>query len=175
MFGLFGSSDSKIKVIDKVWVSQAAKWRACASMLQLNSTCFFITWFEETKHNLVTILGKDECVQLADKIDFDRLQDKMIVFAEHYPLSQKEQALFKTLNLKKVPVTSSLDEPLFMHFGGEKTIEIMKSLGMKEDEVIGHSFITSAIRNAQQKLEKKVKVEKQASSAQEWFTLNLGS
>lgn len=99
----------------------------------------------------------------------------MVVFAEHYPLLQKEQALFKTLSLKEIPVMSSLDEPLFKYFGGEKLIETIKKLGMKDDEVIGHSFITSAIRNAQQKLEKKVRVEKPASTAEEWFALNVGT
>jgi hypothetical protein len=110
---------------------------------------------------------------LADKIDFERLKEKLVVFAEHYPLPQKEQALFKTLDLKEIPVLSSLDEPLFMHFGGESLTDMMKKLGMKEDEVIGHAMITSSIRNAQQKLEKKVRIEKLTNSAGEWFALNL--
>ncbi|HEU5292145.1 MAG TPA: hypothetical protein VFU05_15955, partial [Cyclobacteriaceae bacterium] len=83
------------------------------------------------------------------------------------------QELFTNLNLKEIPVTSSLDEPLFQHFGGEKLIDTMKKLGMKEDEVIGHSFVTSAIRNAQKKLEKKVRIEKTANGAEEWFRLNV--
>ena len=97
----------------------------------------------------------------------------MVVFAEHYPLPKKEQELFKTLNLKEIPIMSSLDEPLFKHFGGERLIDTIKKLGMNEDEVIGHSFITSAIRNAQEKLGKKVRMEKAASSAEEWFKANI--
>ena len=173
MFGLFGSSGSKIKVVDKVWMSKDAKWRACVSMLQLNPACVFIAWFEETRNELAQILGKDECVQLAEKIDLANLNNKMIVFAEHYPLPQKEQTLFKSLHLKEAPVTSSLDEPLFMKFGGEKTIDLMKKLGMKEDEVIGHSMVTASIRRAQEKLAKKVKIEKLATSSKEWFAINV--
>ncbi|HEY3429137.1 MAG TPA: hypothetical protein VGK39_00585 [Cyclobacteriaceae bacterium] len=173
MFGLFGGSDSKVKIIDKVWMSKDAKWRACASMLELNPTCVFIAWFEETRNELAQVLGKEESVQLAEKIDYANLKDKMVVFAEHYPLPQREQALFKSLNLKEVPIASSLDEPLFMKFGGERTIEIMKNIGMKEDEVIGHSMITTSIRRAQEKLERNVKIEKLAVSSKEWFVLNI--
>jgi hypothetical protein len=172
MFGLFGNSDSKIKVIDKVWMSKEVKWKACASMLQVNPDCVFIAWFEDTYQQLSRELGGDGHVQLAAKIDFEKLRGKMVVFAEHYPLPQIERELFKNLNLKEIPVTSSLDEPFFRYFGGEKLIDTIRKLGMKEDEVIGHSFITSAIRNAQQKLEKKVRIEKAANSAEEWFALN---
>jgi hypothetical protein len=175
MFGLFGKSEPKINVIDKVWMTKEAKWRACAAMMEVNPPCIFVAWFEGTKKELVQVLGSDEKILLADKLDFEKLMDKMVVFAEHYPLPQREQTLFKNLNLKEIPVTSSLDEPLFMHFGGEKLIDIIRKLGMKEDEVIGHAFITSAIQNAQRKLEKNVRIEKQANSAQEWFALNVQS
>lgn len=100
-------------------------------------------------------------------------QDKMVVFAEHHPLAKKEIALFTLLTLKEAPVLSSLDEPLFMRFGGEKTIELMKKMGMNQNEVIGSGMITSAIRNAQKKIEKQVVAEREAHSQQEWFTLNL--
>jgi len=173
MFNLFGSSDPKINVIDKVWMSKEAKWKACASMLQLNPDCIFIAWFQDTRKELTQILGRDDCVLMAEGIDSKLLKDKMVVFAEHYPLPQKEQAFFKMLNLKEIPVISSLDEPMFMHFGGERTIDLMKKLGMNEDEVIGHAMISSSIRNAQQKMEKKVKIEKLAKSANEWFALNV--
>lgn len=173
MFGLFGGSGSKIKVIDKVWMTTEAKWKACAQMLQVNPDCVFIAWFEETRNDLVQFLGKEVSVQQADKVDVAGLKNKMVVFAEHYPLSQKEQTLFKQLNLKEIPITSSLDEPLFMKFGGEKLIHLMQQLGMKEDEVIGHAMITTSIKRAQEKLERQVRMEKSANSAKEWFEFNL--
>jgi len=39
-----------------------------------------------------------------------------------------------------------------MLFGGEGTIDVMKNLGLTEDEVIGHSMVTRSIRNAQDKI-----------------------
>jgi hypothetical protein len=171
MFNLFGSAP-KINVIDKVWISKEAKWKACVSMAQLNPSCVFITWFEGTAKELEGILGGSQRILLAEQVDVLKIMDKMVVFAEHYPLPKREEILFQALKLKEIPVVSSLDEPLFMKFSGERTIELMRKLGMNEDEPIGHSMITASIRNAQRKLEKKVITERKATSAEEWFALN---
>lgn len=97
----------------------------------------------------------------------------MLVFAEHYPLVHVEQSLYQRLGLKEVPVLFSLDEPFFAKFGGEKTIELMQKLGLKEDEVVAHTMVSKSIRRAQEKIGEKVKVERSASSQEEWFSLNL--
>lgn len=176
MFGplkaLFKSVEPEIKVIDKVWLSADAKFKACAAMAAANLNCVFICWFPETLTTLKGFLNEQNLLP-ANQASSASLQDRMIVFAEHHPLLRKETELFKLLTLKEAPVLSSLDEPLFMRFGGERTIEVVQKLGMKEDEVIGSSFITRAVRNAQQKIDQQVKVEREASSQQEWFNINL--
>ena len=169
---LFKSREPEVKVIDKVWMSADAKFNACAAMAHANPNCVFICWFPETHAALKKFLNESNLV-LARQAASMSFQDKMLVFAEHHPLSSKESALFKSLNLKEAPVLSSLDEPLFMRFGGERTLELMKKLGMKEDEVVGSNLITKALRNAQQKIEKQVLVEREANSQHEWFALNL--
>jgi preprotein translocase subunit SecA len=70
-------------------------------------------------------------------------------------------------------VLSSLDEPLFQKFGGEKMIELMKQLGIKEDEVIGHSMTTKSIHRAQEKIAKHTQGDAGASSQEEWFSINM--
>ncbi len=176
MFGplkaLFKSGEPGIKIIDKVWMSAEAKFRACAAMASLNSSCIFIVWFEETHKTLSAIAG-EERILLAQKAENHMLSGKMIVFAEHHPLVRREMTLFSSLQLKEVPVLSSLDEPFFMRFGGERTLELLKKLGMNEDEVVGSGLITKSIRNAQQKIDKQVTVEREAHSQQEWLALNL--
>lgn len=178
MFGplkaLFKSDDSGVRIFDKVWMTEEARFRACAALATANQNCVFICWFQETHDKLKRFLNAENLV-LASHAASLPLQNKMIVFAEHHPLSKKELALFKLLNLKEAPVLSSLDEPLFMRFGGERTAELIRKLGMNEDEVIGSSFVTKAIHNAQQKIEKQVVVEREASSQQEWLALNLPS
>lgn len=178
MFGplkaLFKSSDSGVRIFDKVWMSEDAKVKACVALAAANRNCVFICWFQATYDKLKNYLN-EESLLLASHASSASFQDKMIVFAEHHPLSRKELALFKSLNLKEAPVLSSLDEPFFMRFGGERTLELMKRLGMQEGEVIGSGMITKAIHNAQQKIEKQVSVEREAQSQQEWLTLNLPS
>ena len=99
----------------------------------------------------------------------------MVVFAEHYPLASVEQDLYARLQLKEVPVLSCLEEPLFMLFGGERTTEIMKNMGLADDEVIGHSMVTKAISRAQDKIVQRVGAgtDYPATSAKEWLTVNL--
>ena len=175
MFGLFKKSDG-IAVIDKVWMSKQAKWKACSAMMVLNPPSLFVAWFEETADELsryLSLPSDKKTLMLASDLTSDTIQNRMVMFVEHYPLSSVEQNLFKRLNLKEVPVLLSLDEPFFQKFGGEKTVELMKKLGVKEDEVLGHAMIGKSIRNAQEKIASKVKSEKKAPSQEEWMKLNV--
>lgn len=169
---LFKSQASGAKIIDKVWMSADAKFNACKAMAEANPACVFICWFQATYNQLKGFLSEENLL-LASQAASLSAPDRMIVFAEHHPLLRRETELFKLLNLKEVPVLSSLDEPLFGRFGGDKTIELMKKLGMKEDEVVGSNLITKALRNAQQKIEKQVVAEQEARSQYEWFDLHL--
>jgi hypothetical protein len=174
MFNLFKKSDS-VKVIDKVWMSKQAKWKACSELLALNPASLFVAWFEETAKELTDYLvSQQRAVLLAANLSADIMQNRMVMFVEHYPLPDVEQELFKRLNLKEIPVLLSLDEPFFQKFGGDKTIELMKKLGVKEDEVIGNSMVGKSIRSAQEKIAAKVRSEKKAQSQQEWMEVNVG-
>ena len=176
MFSLFKKSDG-VKIIDKVWMSKQAKWKACSQMLVLNPSSLFVAWFEETAQELNIYLGLSsdkKTLMLASNLTADVLQDRMVMFVEHYPLPAVEQDLFKKLNLRDVPVLLALDEPFFHKFAGEKTIELMKKLGVKEDEVLGHTMIGRSIRGVQEKIAAKVKAEKKAQSQGEWMRVNVG-
>jgi hypothetical protein len=176
MFGLFKKSIQDVAVADKVWKSYAAKMAACKEMLGINPDMLLVVWFPDSLsvmlRNLMLPSGQRNLV-LAKDVCAHTIHGRMIVFAEHYPIPETERHLFKQLGLKEVPVLSSLDEPLFSYFGGEKLIDTMEKLGMHEHEVIAHSFVTRAIANAQRKIGEKVKIEDQADSQQEWFRKNL--
>lgn len=172
MFGLFRKDDS-VKVIDRVWLSTPAKWIACAAMLKANPKCLFIAWFEDTSTQLKSLLGNEAPVFLATEVNYSHVNGRLLVMVEHYPLEQTEQDFFKRLHLQEVPVLSALDELFFRQFGGERTIELMKKLGMGEDEILGHGMISSSIRRAQQKISRSVKVEQKAPSQEKWFALNF--
>ena len=173
MFNLFKKSSKGIKVIDKVWLSTQAKWNACVQMVKLDPSLLLVAWFEETFRDLQNNPVLSQNVIKAETISYDKAVGRMVVFTEHYPLASKEQDLFTKLQLKEAPVLSALDEPIFMTFGGERTIEIMKRLGVGDEEIIGHSMVTNSIRRAQDRIGEKSGSDYPAQSSKEWFTLNL--
>lgn len=173
MFNLFGKSSKGPKVIDKVWLSKQGKLNACAQMVKIDPSVLLVSWFEETFREMESQPGLAQNIIKAEQVSYDKAVGRMVVFAEHYPLTSVEQDLFSKLQLKEVPVLSSLEEPLFTAFGGERIIEAMKNLGLSEDEVIGHSMVTRSIRNAQEKIAESSGTDYPATSAKEWFTLNL--
>jgi preprotein translocase subunit SecA len=83
-----------------------------------------------------------------------------------------ESELFSGWQSSEITVVSSLEEPWIAQFGAESIRGLMQKMGMKEDEVLSHSMITSAIQNAQKKLDKSVTSEMKANSMEEWFRLN---
>lgn len=175
MFGFFKNNTPSVIINDKIWLSTSAKWRACRNMLAVNPAITFVAWFKETQTELINAIDSSysDKVILAESLQVSTPAQQLLIFVEHYPLSKIEQNLFLQLNLEEVPVLSSLDEPLFMTFGGERTVKLMKELGMKDEEVIGHSMITKSISRAQAKIAKSVSVEKKVHSQEEWFRQNM--
>ncbi|NOS91290.1 MAG: hypothetical protein HOP30_05175 [Cyclobacteriaceae bacterium] len=177
MFGLFDKKEKGITTNDQVWLSQKAKLQAANKMIEANTACLLVFWFEESLHEfqqLNSVSTESSQVVLAESLSQESITGKLIIFGEHYPLRKKEQALFKKLKLNQVPVLVSLEEPIIHFFGGERTIELMRKMGVQEHEVIAHAMITKSIQNAQDKMEEKVIAEQRAHSAKEWFQQNMG-
>lgn len=99
-----------------------------------------------------------------------------LLFLGHYPLPSKENKfLEKLMPVKSLVITfySSLDEPSFEIFGGERMTGLMEKLGMKDEEAIEHAMVTQSMKRAREKIEEKVKFEFEASSEKEWFQKNV--
>ncbi|MBI3219181.1 MAG: hypothetical protein HYZ44_06695 [Bacteroidetes bacterium] len=178
MFGFFSKKDKGITTNDQVWLSQTAKLNAAHKMIEANNTCLLVFWFEDSLSDFqkqFPSLVQSSQVSLAESLSLESIAGRLVIFAEHYPLRKKEQTLFEKLHLKDVPVLVSLEEPFFHYFGGDRTIEIMRKMGVQENEVIAHPMITRSIQNAQAKIEEKVITERRAHSAKEWFQMNMGS
>jgi preprotein translocase subunit SecA len=88
-------------------------------------------------------------------------------------MKRKEDLVFEQLGLKEAIILTSLDEPLLKIFGGEKLIDIMQKLGMKEDEIIEHKMVSQSIANAQKKIEERMIVEQSVRSQSEWLERSL--
>ena len=176
MLNLFKRKEDAIKVIDKIWMSEKAKWDGILELWRKDPNIIFIAWFAETSNLLASLFEKETTsvpVLMTREVHSSQLAGKKILFCEHHPLRRKEQDIFKEWHLTEAIVHSALDEPLFLHFGGEKIVDMMKQLGMQEDTMIEHKMISNAIENAQEKIEKKVEIEQLANSQKEWLQKNL--
>jgi hypothetical protein len=175
MFNLFKPKTPSVKVNGKVWMDAKAKLEACRQMLGANDKCLFVVWFEESFHQFQSALSLPENsthLMLAQNVTRSTITNRMLIFVEHYPLRKIEQHFFLQLNLPEAVVLSSLDEPFFEKFGGEKLTEVMKRMGMKEDEMIDSTMVTKSIQRAQEKIEETVSTDRKATSQREWFLLN---
>lgn len=174
MFSFFASKD-QTKVTDIVWMTLEAKWAGIVQSWEKEQPAI-LCWFEATLQHLQSLPGTSpefaDSLFLADHIHATQLQGRPILFAEHYPLCSKETSLFGRLPVQALTVHSALEESFFRYFGGDRLIHTMESMGMQPGESVSHTLISQSIRNAQEKIEKKIQNELLASSAEQWFALN---
>lgn len=180
LFNLFGKKEeeaSKSIFTDRCYMTTPAKLKACAALAKENPGTLFICWFNATLElfkNHFAQQGLDTSLLMdARHFNAGMLHDKKAVFTEHHPMHSKELELVKNWTLQPIVVYSAMDEPLFVHFGSEKMLGLMKLLGMKEDEVIEHSLVTKSIIKGQDKIAAAVQQEQPASSQKEWLEKNL--
>jgi hypothetical protein len=174
---LFGKQKDSVKIIDSIFMKEPAKWNACLEAYSKDASLICIAWFEETQQKLQAYLNDQHKngpqIILYRQATGHLINNKTPVFIEHFPLHEKESILFTSLNLTEVRIFSSLDEPLFQYFGGNKIMEIMEKTGVTENESLQHPLITTALKNAQEKIAKKITIEQGAQSQSDWFKRNL--
>ncbi len=177
MFNLFKKKEGFVKVKDIIWMNSEAKWNGVADLWKKDENTIFIFWFDESLRKAQEVLSQQITGNInlitAREIRLQHVENKPVVFAEHYPLKKKEEELFQNLHLEEVKILSSLDEPLFKRFGSDKIIQLMKQMGTGERQSIENNLITKAIHNAQEKMESKVSFEQSAHSQGDWLEKNL--
>lgn len=176
LFNWFGKKEPPtVTAKSLVWMHAAARQKGVLQLMQKHSNSVLVAWFPETQRQWQTFMqqqGFNNKVMIARQINAVQLVNKMVILLEHYPLASKESAFLESLHSDSILITSSLDEPLFNYFGGDRISKLLEGMGMNGDEAIEHELVTSAIRNAQRKLEKNVLMEQTANSMQEWFDKN---
>jgi hypothetical protein len=176
MFFLFGKKEGKVKIIDRVFISSTAKQNAIQEKIAGQSNLIMIAWFEESYNQIKNLPASNNPhveIYMGREIAAHHVQNRDVLFFEHYPLSTKEIELLERLQLTEAVFYSSLDEPIFMHFGGEKMISLLEKMGFSENEAIEHTMVSAAIKNAQEKISKEVIIEHPALSQAEWFSKNI--
>jgi len=180
LFNLFGKKDAAADdhvFVDRAYMTTAAKMNACAALAKNEPNYQFICWFADSAVKFKEFFrqqGLDETrIIETHHLHASKLQNKVPVFVEHYPLHTKEIELIKNWDAEKIIVYSAMDEPLFKNFGSEKLIPLMKMMGMKEDEVIEHSMVSKSIIKGQEKIADQVSIEQSAGSQEEWMRKNI--
>lgn len=172
MFGLFKKKDKGVPVRDKFWMNEQAKWQACFEWYQQNPQTVFIFWFEESRNHLCQYF-KSKAVSDIHIVDANFAnafqQNDPVIFIEHFPLFAEEQQKFMDLGLKEAVIYSSLDDAILDIFGGEKIVEMMRKMGMKEDEMIQNNMITMSVKRAQKKIASKAIISGTAKSQRDWL------
>jgi len=160
-----------------LWISSEGKWKGLSDLWKKNNETVFIFWFDETLRQAQEFISPEVTANIyfstAREARSHVLENKPVIFAEHFPFKKREQELFQNLNLQEVKILSALDEPLFKRFGADKIIELMRKTGMNESESLEHPMISNAISNAQEKIEKKLITEQSAHSQADWIEKNL--
>jgi len=175
-FDFFRKKKRGPAIRDLLWMHHTARMNAVLELLRKEPGVIVIAWFERSKKEWQSFFDREEIqltVQLARQLNAPAIIGKKVYLVEHYPLASREDEWFASMDMKELTVFNALDDALFMKFGGDGIIEMMRKMGASEAESFSHSMITKAIRNAQEKLEKKVTNELHANSQDEWFRLNL--
>lgn len=179
-FNLFKKKNSSENIdafVDIIYISNKDKANAILQLAKEKMNTIFIAWLEATQNHFKKIFEENNLnpdrVVMARNFHSASLQHNEIILLEHYPLLQKEIDFINIYQLNKLTVYSSLEEPIFKYFGGEKIISLMKSMGWKENESLIHPLISKSLKNAQRKIASKILVELPAHSQAEWMEKNL--
>jgi len=70
---------------------------------------------------------------------------------------------------------TSLQDPLMQHFAGAWVGQILRNLGMKDSDPIQSAMVGRRIQSSQATFARRVTNEQQASSAEEWLSLNVSA
>jgi len=178
LFNFSKTKDTKPEMHDLVWINQKERLKGSLILLLEHPGAVLFSWFIQTRDDFEKYFienGISQEIKTAGLPGLHLAPEQTVIFLEHYPIRSKEEVLIKDWNVKQIIFLNALDEPLFQQFGGERMIQMMKTLGVKEGEFLEHSLITKSIENAQHKLEKKVSFESHANSAKEWFAKNINT
>jgi hypothetical protein len=170
LFGFFKSS--LVPRIDLVWTNKEAKLKGTFEFLQKQPIDIIFAWFEETRDyfskSIKEKYDKELEIVLAQKIFPGNLQDKRILFLEHYPVFSKEQNLLADKGIQNLWFINSLEDPILSVFKGNIG-QVMKTMGLDENECLEHGLISKSIVSAQKKIEKKLRRDFHAKSGDDWI------
>lgn len=154
-------------------MNMAGRNRYLLSRAMEQSPPVFVCWFEKTADDLRQFFeeGGASSSSIILPREISGYRNAQLLFCEHHPSFKIEQQRLTQLGLQEVSVVSAMDEGLLKLFGSDAVVDMMKRLGMKEDEPVSHKFISKSVQNAQKKIDKKFNgIDHHAHSQEEWLS-----
>jgi hypothetical protein len=176
MFNLFKKKIGKLEVVDICFISDDAKLTALVNLAKQDGTCIFLCWFSETKILLEEKFASEAIspnrVQFAERQIISQFTNERKVMVEHHPNLNKEKQFFEKLNDKRIQVYNSLNEAIFLSGNVASIIDLLRKMGISDDNPIEHSMITASIKKVQEKFENVTSDFINANSQGEWIRKN---
>ncbi len=178
MFGLFKKKESMPPIRDMVWMSDAAKKQGALALVDGAKAPVIAGWFDDTIQTWQRFFeaeGRSFHIESVPYLQALDVKDRTVFLLEHYPLASRETKVMLHWKPKEIIAFVSMEDALLQLFGGDNLIALMQKMGIAENETLEHKMISRSIRNAQEKLDKKVPHERPTDSQEEWFALNVNT
>jgi hypothetical protein len=178
--GLFSSfkGNKAAPRTDLVWQTYEAKVKGCVDFLKNNKVDICVAWFQATNDQFNQFFSNQYRVNykvvMANTLFPFSLDNKNVLFLEHYPMFSIEENLLGKSKPVKITFINSLEDPILKIVGGNIS-KMMDSLGMKKDECLEHPLISKSIIGAQKKIQKEIGFDFRAKSGDDWVTQFLAS
>ena len=122
-------------------------------------------------------LAKDLSTDLVSEWSANESATVAIIVGERHPLPKHDDEVLQFAESLPHQVRLirhvSLEDPLMKAFAGEWVENLLRRMGMAEDEAIESNMVSRRIKAAQQKIEKEAFGDSDANSAAEWLAANV--
>ena len=191
MFGFF-KKKPELVCKDYIWKNENTKYNALMKHLQQCEKSVFVYYFEDTRAEAEkhlntahlnfsteshTFAGKVWLLSANNLLHLSALENRSVFFAEHHPSYSHEQSikthLLNNLAVRELIFYTSFEDKLLQMFGSERILQLMEKMGMKDDESIQHSMISTSLERAQQRIDEKIGMYSDTRMRKDWFKVNL--
>jgi hypothetical protein len=193
---LFGSKKrTNVQIVpDHIWMTTGAKFAGVAKEAEERSksetvAILLVSHFSDVLARLqeltnqrtfgvpcMAVLASSLDANLAASLNLDESAMIDILVAERHPLPSVDDRLGEfadELNCRcRFSHHVSLEDAVMKVFGGDWLRNVLKQMGMKDDEAIESQMISRRIRRAQQRIEGRAIGSPDADSAAEWLEKN---
>ena len=122
-------------------------------------------------------LAKDLSTDLVAEWSVNESATVAVIVGERHPLPKHDDGVLQFAESLPHQVRLirhvSLEDPLMKAFAGEWVENLLRRMGMAEDEAIESQMVSRRIKAAQQKIEKEAFGDSDANSAAEWLSANV--